>query len=333
MKDKLRLSIQRRLFRLVSHLGHYKRVGLPIQRLVIRALGYSTQNKLGLHIERLTGQILDYIEQWQPAVVVWVGPNWEGIDEIRERSPSTFIIIRKHEEGRDWNSNAPPAEWADEVMAMVTDGNDMVHKPDGVILWNEPFGHDRSDLFAAFDNWQVACHQRLKEYGIEGIFFNFGTGNFNKGDPDLIKRAFPKSCAIGKCFGIHEYYWPSMFDDRAVGWHTVRWPYWVQAIGREDIRIIVTECGLTQAVHEGRPDVGYRTYENGVTDETYLWDLDRYNAKLVEDGKVVGAAIFDWGNWSWPTFEHEDKPELVQRIISISAPVPPEPPEPMEVKT
>ena len=321
--------IQRSLYKPVSHLGCYRRIGLPIQRLVIRALGYSTQNKLGLHIERLTGQILDYIEQWQPAVVVWVGPNWEGIDAIRERSPGTFIVIRKHEEGRDWNSNAPPEQWADEVMAMVTDGGGMVHKPDAAVAWTGAFGHDSVELFEPFDKWQVAYREHLvNRYDIEAVLMCFYTGNFNKGDPDLIRRAFPQSCEVGKYFGLQEYYWPSMFDDRAIGWHTVRWPYWVQAIGREDIKIIVTECGLTQAVHEGRLDVGYRTYEDGVTDETYLWDLDRYNTKLVEDHKVIGAAIFDWGNWSWETFEHEDKPELVQRIISISALVPPEPPEP-----
>lgn len=61
-------------------------------------------NKLGCFIQQLTPAVLDWIGLARPPVVLWCDPNQNGVDEIRRRSPGTFIIGRKYEAGQNWQA-------------------------------------------------------------------------------------------------------------------------------------------------------------------------------------------------------------------------------------
>jgi hypothetical protein len=88
------------------------------------------------------------------------------------------------------------------------------------------------------------------------------------------------------------------------------------------VEFIVTECGLTQAVHEGRPDRGWRDdVPDAPTDENYLAGWDWYNQELCKRAYVKGAAIFNFGGHGWETFEHENHPVRFQ-IAALDAPGP-----------
>jgi len=257
-------------------------------------------NKLGCHVQRLTVGILDWIELAQPRVVVWLGPSQDGVDEIRRRSPGTFVVGRKYERERDWQSNAGPYRWADECAAMA--------QCDAWICWNEPFGHDAAHLFGAFDEWMVHFRERMLQHGMEAVAFNFGTGNFTAAEDRVkVSEAFPRACAQFRYFGVHEYHWPDL--PSGLIWHVLRFPAWYDDIGRDDVEFVITECGLTQAVHVGRPDRGWQDdVADAPSDEEYLRTLAWYNERLCRIPYVMGAAVFNWGGYGWETFEHADHP-------------------------
>jgi hypothetical protein len=83
---------------------------------------------------------------------------------------------------------------------------------------------------------------------------------------------------------------------------------------------IITECGLTQAVHPGRGDVGWRTE---LSEEQYWESLKWYNGQLCEDDYVMGCCIFVVGaTGDWSTFETLGP--TIDRIAALPEPVPPE---------
>lgn len=273
-------------------------------------------NKLGIHCQRMTDRLIGIIGDWPPPLIVWVDPDLVGLAKIRAASPGTFVVGRKYEEGT-WHTTdlkARAYQWADACEAMG--------HCDAYLVWNEPFGHDSSHEFAPFDEFQMWFRERMLEHGMEAVGLNVGTGNFTKDGPS-ISGSFPDTCRTFPLLGIHEYSWPSM--RHGVGYYCGRWPYWLEDIGREDVKLLVTECGMTQAVVAGRPDEGWRSGADGVTDQDYLDSLSWYNSQLVQDARVVGAAIFNFEGHGWATFEHADVPHIWQAISGMDAPVPPEP--------
>lgn len=290
-------------------------------------------NKLGMHIHSLTGEVFTAVQLLQPRVVTLMDPTQQWVNDIRAVSPETFIVGRKYEGGQSWGAglikrvvrrllrrsiwqaNVSPGSWADQCAVMA--------HCDAWYTWNEPFGHDHTELFAPFDAWQVQFRERLLTHGMEAIGLCFGTGNFTKDGPN-VAEAFPLTCQSFKYIGPHDYSWPDVLTGE--GWYAMRWLKWLEDIGRDDIEIVIGEAGITQAVIAGRDDVGWRSDSpENVTEDSYIASLDAYNRKLCEVSQCKGCALFDWGSgpYGWGTFEHIG---LEHRIFQIQAPESPGPP-------
>ena len=260
-------------------------------------------NKFGPHWQRLTDEMKTLIGEWQPPMGTWVDPNPEGLAKVRNAAPSMFVIGRKNEEGT-WDSpNLKDRAyfWADRCAEMG--------RCDAYYCWNEPLWHGDLAKFSRFDDFQCWFLERMRsQHGMEAVAFNFGTGNFTKDGPD-VRASFPNSCDQFRHFGIHEYDWiidpikrPVTSDRLGYYWH--RWPYWLDSIGRNDVTLWITECGMTQAVHEGRPDEGWRSGADGMTDDDYITWASWYNGELVREKRIGGAALFNFAGYGWETFEH-----------------------------
>jgi len=279
-----------------------------------------------MHIHGMKPGIIQAAELLQPRTITMMDPTAQEIQDIRSVA-NPIIVVRKYEDGRSFQQ-LDPSCWAEEYYRMVGDavGDDLI-----ALGMNEPFGHDRRDLCAPFDEWNRAFIERCRELGpMDGGALAMATGNWTGADDRYkITEDFPLACEIARYFLPHEYCWPTL--EVGMPWYTLRYRAWIEdleAIGREDFFIIVSEAGLTQAIIAGRDDVGWRSGgPEGVTEDSYISTIDWYNARLVEDWRVLGCCLYDYAgsHYGWDTFEQLG---LENRIFQIQAPEPPEPPEP-----
>lgn len=283
-------------------------------------------NKLGMHIHGMKPGIIQAVKLLQPRAVTLMDPEPKDLRAVHDASPETFIAMRKYEDGRGWQET-DPFEWAEQCYDMSQG------LANGIVAWNEPFGHDDRGSCAPFDEWTYAFWSACRQLGsMEAVVLCMATGNWTgAADRYRITDDFPLTCANAKFFGPHEYCWPTL--EIGVPWYTLRYQAWaedLEAIRQDDFSFIISEAGLTQAIIYGRDDVGWRSGgPEGVTEDSYIATLDWYNAKLCEDWRVLGCCLYDYaGQWyGWPTFEQLG---LEHWIYQIQAPEPPEPPEPPE---
>lgn len=279
-------------------------------------------NKIGMHIHALSSEAYQAVRRLQPRLITIMDPSAQWIQDLRAVSPGTTIVGRRYEDNANFWQGVEPGEYARRCYDMVAP-----QLADGWVSANEPFGHDDHHLFEAFDRWQAAFVVALRELGMEGVVNNFGTGNFTGGlDRIKITEAFPRTCQVARVYGPHDYDWPHM--ERSVGWRALRWIKWLEdlrAAGIENVRIAVTEAGVTQATYGG-PDIGWQTLDDNlmVAADLYLDSLRWYNEKLIQIPECIGCATYDWAGsaFGWPTFEHLI-PYLVEGIAELSA----EPPD------
>jgi len=163
-----------------------------------------------------------------------------------------------------------------------------------------------------FDDFQVAFGEKLKAGGFEPVAMNFGTGNF-LGQQFLDN--FPGTLETYKYLGFHEYDWPTMDRLHNIGlqegnggmWLCLRYRRIMQGVRQKfpnKHTVLITECGMTQGVHAGGPDVGWLA-EPQVSVDDYWKSLMWYNSELVKDNYVQGSALFVVGAANqWFSFEH-----------------------------
>lgn len=281
-------------------------------------------NKLGMHIHGMKPGIIEAVTLLQPRTVTIMNPKSEDIRAIRDVSPGTFIEMRKYEDGRAWR-DTDPFDWA-EMNYDLCNG-----LADGVIAWNEPFGHDDRGSCAPFDEWTYVLLQACRQLGtMEAVVLCMATGNWTgAADRWKVTDDFPLTCASAKYFGPHEYSWPTL--QAGAGWYALRFKAWIEdlkAAGRDDFHFIISEAGLTQAIIAGRDDVGWRSGgPEMVTEDSYIATIGWYNAELCKVLECLGCCLYDYAgsHYGWATFEQLG---LEHRIFQIQAPEPPEPPEP-----
>lgn len=285
-------------------------------------------NKIGPYIQT-GGACLDLLERWKPGWALLQDWDSDSIRRARQASPETKLIYRLYEPC-GWQ-DIDEIEWAQQIWSYVK-----FCQPDVVMFFNEPLGHDDFDLFEEFDHRQANFARWWQSKGVKVGGFAFGEGNWTKDGPDFAKY-FPKSLEVIKVILLHEYGWPSMFDGEGYkameGYHTGRWPYILEDLrkaGYSDHKVIISECGLTRLV-AGGTDQGWQSGGYTVTDETYLADLIKYHIKICEDDGVLAMLPYLFGGYGdMSTFDHLNRPQVVDAIISmdVDGPVPSPPPEP-----
>jgi hypothetical protein len=257
----------------------------------------------------------------------------EHVAEAKRLSPETEIIFRK-EDGKKWRDK-DPVEWA---RAMWAD----VHEcpPDWVVPDNEPLGHAAVNEFAAFDQWQRAFADWVHANTPMKVgMFGFPEGNFTKDGPN-IAECFPLSMEVADAVFIHEYWKPHLDSEGMEHYHCLRWDAWLQWFedaGYPDMPIYVTEVGITMAVNAlphgepSGPDVGYASDEAkaaGVTEETYMADLEEYHRRCCLEPRVKAILPFIWRPWpgEWGSFVPTEA--MTQKMFLFDAPGPSPGPEP-----
>jgi len=253
-------------------------------------------SKLCPHVQVLDSNTLEAIRRVQPPMVKTMDLNRQALESIRNAAPGALIVARRYVGLQDFsNPLAAGQSYAD----MYRDVLDLV---DVVEVYNEAIGNTTpADRLALFDTFQGVFAYRIWELNVRvriGLFC-LPTGNFGyPGEPKLTD--FPKSLALPKnkvCICLHEY-----------SWYTWNWEsparclrYRRQMEGLSGYQVLITECGLTQAVLSGKSDVGWRS---GIARDVFVNGAVWYDNELQKDDYVVGAAMFTCGaSFGWETFE------------------------------
>lgn len=253
--------------------------------------------KLCPHVQILNDATLAAIGRVKPTLVKVMDPSRETLTRIRAASPSSLIVARRYTSDQDYNSN--PMQAGRHFAEMYYDVIELV---DVCEVFNEAVNNTTTpEEINAFDVYQEAFANRLWELrdDVSAGLFCLPTGNFGyPGEPTLTD--FPKSLALprDKTFiCLHEYSWYSW------DWQSTARCLRYRRImdGLSGYRVLITECGLTHAVVEGYPDVGWRT---GIRRDVFVDGAAWYDAELAKDAYVVGAALFTCGpSYGWDTFE------------------------------
>jgi tetratricopeptide (TPR) repeat protein len=306
-------------------------------------------NKLGFYVDTVGPEVLSAIAKVKPPVIKTIDHDVDFWRHVREIHPSAFIIGRLYDPSQEFESDPERSgrDFADRVLAERVNE---LRLYDAWESFDERINNTHSkDLYEKYDRFQVAFALRLKERypELEVVAMNFATGNL--ADRDFVEY-FPRTLETHKYLGFHEYDWPTMWrlheqglkDGNEGMWLSLKYRRFMREVRKEygDKHVaIITSCGLTQAVHPGLPDVGWRaelTEEtaalareaglqvaagDSITEEQYWESLKWYNDRLSEDDYVLGAAIFVIGATpDWQTYETLGP--TIDRIAAISKSAP-----------
>jgi hypothetical protein len=268
-------------------------------------------NKLGFHVNWVKSEVLSATEKVKPLVIKTLHHDVDFWKQVREVHPAAFIVGRLYEPHQEFESDPERSgrDFADRVLAEQVNDLGLYNAWESFnerIISSHP-----KELYEKYDRFQVAFAQRLRERypELEAVAMNFATGNL--ADRDFVEY-FPRTLETHKYLGFHEYDWPTMWrlheqglkDGNEGMWLCLKYRRFMREVRKEygDQHVaIITECGMTQAVHPGLGDVGWRTE---LTEEQYWQSLKWYNDRLCEDDYVMGCCIFVvGGTGDWATFE------------------------------
>jgi peptidoglycan hydrolase-like protein with peptidoglycan-binding domain len=328
-------------------------------------------NKLGFYTQNFA-QVAGWIQRIKPPVLMAEMGDRGALRNTRNIwSPETFIMGRFYYKREDQETmiNDPDPEKVGRQLAercikedsyfglqrgasgrLIVDAwmslNEVLPGPASQ-EWQNP--QERAKYIQRaerYDTLQVAFRERLRQEGLEAVAFNFGAGNWTRGEDYL--QYFPKTLAAYTYLGFHEYGWPCMDPNEAetnsaCGDYRSVMQAIRQAHGSKH-KVIITETGLARMhkyIETPPGDVGWlyvnqKTHAQEVTEDNYKASLRWYNQFLAKDDYVLGACLYMVGGGSadWETFEHVGvvhgqtltlMAEL-EALAQAPAPIGPEPP-------
>lgn len=300
-------------------------------------------HKYGFHVNRTGDDVLDAIKRIKPAVIKTLDPNVGFWARVRAVHPDVFligrIVVDIHEQERFADSPAATGRaFADRVLRHEASKTTFQNKPliDAWESYNEIFPESASpDLKRKYDEFQVAFGAPIKAAGFEPIGMNFANGNML--GPDFLNY-FSGTLETYTYLGFHEYDWPQMWrlheeniKEKNEGgmWLTLRYRRTMAEVRKaypSKHKVIITECGMTQAAIPGRDDVGWLA-PPAVSEEDYWKSLMWYNDELMKDPYVEAALLFmvgATGGWpKWESFEHLGG--IVNRLEALQRGAAPQP--------
>jgi len=245
------------------------------------------------------------LEAMQPRTLKLLDPDPELVREVFRRVPNLALLVV-----RDW--------------ALTEQHNYMLEDPEGLgrvhaqryMAWVRDNGLEQhlermafesineprvwlDGVPEALDLYSASFARSLRAMGGTAVLGNFSVGWPGNDGPDMpprwdrypeMEEALHEHRAI---LGLHEY-WGRGGVDEGWSWYAGRY---VRCPWR--VPIYIGECGLEQAALEDIPTgAGWRRY---VDADTYLAQLRDYAGRLLEDGRVIGGAVFtyDWGSDNW----------------------------------
>lgn len=305
-------------------------------------MGYSL---LGAHVSSTVSGLPETIQAWKPSLVVLLDHSdvWH---DVKAASPNSVFVGRFMQD----QSDEPNFNLADlEPLRAARDHCDKV------LPWAERMGE-------TYDFWQGVnepivkspeAMQRCAAFDAErarimdGHGFKVVVGSFSVGNPHLgywnqFLPALEAARQYGGALSLHEYAWPTL--DHGWPWYLLRhrkvylgepshgW------LGLPDhlktLPLLITECGLDGLIEQGDPPRGWQVLYGDDPDE-YLRQLAWYDAELLKDPYVIGAAIYCLAppDIQWKSYDIWPEPaktlgSLATPIYRLSGPIEPPHPEP-----
>lgn len=254
-------------------------------------------SKLCPHVQVLDSRTLEAIGRVQPRMVKTMDLNRRALQDIRQAAPGALIVARNYTDDQGYLD-------ADRGRSFAESYADVLDLVDVVEVYNEAVNNlSTMNDCRLFDAFQVQFARRAWELRPEvriGLFC-LPTGNFGyPGEPALTTAWFPQSLllpAYQVFICLHEY-----------SWYTWSWESPARCLRYRRLmsylpgwKALITECGLTQAVLAGHPDIGWRS---GIARDVFVNGAIWYDRELQKDDYVVGAAMFTCGSsYGWDTFE------------------------------
>lgn len=284
--------------------------------------GDPKMNKLGFHVNMVSEKVYEAILKVRPPVIKTLHPDVGFWRRVKEAAPETFIIGRMYTVDQQFQPNPEDRgkAFADKVLALEINQYRFI---DAWEAYNEVLAPtDDVTMYDALDRFQAAFGQRIREAGFEPVAMNHGTGQYL--GEDWVKH-FPRTLETHTYLGFHEYDWPDMWRLHRLGLEEGNGGMWLalryrrimgpvrKAYGNKHITVM-TECGLTQAVYPGRPDLGWRSE---LSEERYWESLEWYNEELNKDDYVLGGAIFVVGAVA-PFHTFESLGGIIDRIATLN---------------
>jgi len=285
-------------------------------------------NKLGVHIQRESGDVLPVIREIQAPVnkTMDLSPSWCQL--MKETSPDSLLVGRAFVDNQG-RYLTDPQNLIDEMLNKYAPAIEFL---DVIEVVNEEVNnHSTDEEIAAFDEYQrTFAHQAWALWpDIKIGLFQLATGNFSVEDePSLVDFPLSMALPIDKVFiCLHAYYYPDM--TQSAEWYVLRYKTIMKDYPNH--KFMLTEVGQTSAVHDGLPDKGWRQHNDR---SLYIGNLIWLNQEIIKDVNCVGATVFNCGpSWGWETFESGGEVgEAVRMLPIIDIPPPPAIVEPISVK-
>ncbi len=247
----------------------------------------------------------------RPRVVKLRNVSREYVDEVRQKvGPDCLIVIRFEfdEPSRQMEPRQAAREWyarrRADMLAMQAVGGPSIAFETAV---NECPG----ELLDWYVQFSLELIPLLHADGLRCVAGNPAVGNWNE-------KLWPKFAPVlaimkpGDYLGLHEYWDDAADIDNR--WHCARWTIPEIAAVLGDVKIVVTECG-----RDGGDGSGWK---RSCDAQTYLADLEKYDALLARFPNVVGATAFSIDR-NWPDFDVYDIwPRVVFRYTLTPIPRP-----------
>lgn len=258
-------------------------------------------SKISVHVSGYVEKTFDILERMQPSVIkVYDQPSEMNIDEIRRRCPGAVLIYRQY-------TNLNLHSSADEYFAEI---NNTFSKLRGRgIYWeglNEPVPQSVEDA-QKLNRWFVRYAEIMHAHGELVAGFSWSTGNPTPAKWDIIVPNVIEAAAACDIHAFHEYYstWGHDGD-----WGRYRaFEAALPAYARKPV--VITEAGLDD---NGNNFTG--GYRGKITFQEYIEILRAYDAVLMQDPYCLGATVFAWADWNWPSFELNPMIDLVADYVA-----------------
>ncbi len=229
-------------------------------------------HKYGFHTNRTGNDVLDAIRRIQPSVIKALDHDVGFWTEVRTILPDVFLVgrVAVPQQAQSRFVDDPRGtgrSFAEAILRLEANRATVAGRPlfDAWESFNEAVpGNAPADVKRAYDDFQVAFAQPIKQAGFEPLAMNFGTGNM-LGDDFL--AYFPGTLGTYTYLGFHEYDWPDIWRLHCQNiaekgedgmWLALRYRRIMAQVRKlygNRHKIIITECGMTQGVLGGR-DVG-----------------------------------------------------------------------------
>jgi hypothetical protein len=304
-------------------------------------------SKLGIFIGRNEPRIREMLKTQNVAIVKTLEYDPNFAQEIKQYAPQALLIGRidlPQVNVNDMNDPKGAAQaFADKLLPIATEPRRLAAF-DAWESYNEPV-IDNAEQMGRWAAFEAERTRLLAAAGVRSVI-----GNFSTGTPALelwpqFRPAIEAALAAKGYLGLHEYSAPTMqwgtgqellnwgVEGSDEGWLTLRYRKVYRSYlqpNHLELPLLLTELGIDGAVggHPGPKGLGWKDYRGYWEGElgmapggagNYVQQLAWYDAHLMQDKYVLGAAIFAAAAPpGWESFEILDGVEpILRQYLSV----------------